>query len=115
MRRGAAIVEYGVLLAIVVAALVAMQIFVKRSMVGRLRGAADSIGEQYDPAHSQADITITVTNDTVTESEVFQDQVIDPINGTIGDVLVSTTTVNADQSQRTGSERIGPLGDNLWN
>lgn len=50
-KRGAFSIEYAVLIAIVIAALLGMQIFIKRSIMGRWRQAADTFGagKQYEP------------------------------------------------------------------
>lgn len=46
-KKGQSILEYGLLLAIVVAVLVAIQLYVKRSVQGRFKQSADQIGEQF--------------------------------------------------------------------
>jgi len=43
-------VEYALLIAVVIAALVAMQYYLKGASQGRLRESADQIGSQWDPA-----------------------------------------------------------------
>ena len=49
--RGQAAVEYAVLVAIVVAALVAMAVYTKRALSGKWRGVGDTFGygRQYEP------------------------------------------------------------------
>lgn len=49
-NRGQSTLEYALLIAAVVAGLVMMQIYLKRGVGGKLKGAADDIGEQFDPA-----------------------------------------------------------------
>jgi len=48
--RAASIIEYSLLLAVVVAAILGMQIYLKRAISGRWREAADTFGygRQYD-------------------------------------------------------------------
>lgn len=48
-RQGQSTVEYALLVGIIVAAALAMQVYVKRGTMGKMRDAADQIGEQYDP------------------------------------------------------------------
>jgi len=50
-RKGALAIEYAVLVAIVVAALVGMQVYIRRAICGRWREAADTFGHgrQYEP------------------------------------------------------------------
>ena len=54
-NKGNLILEYSVLIAIVVAALLCMQIYVKRAICGRWRQAADVFGSgrQYEPNVTQ--------------------------------------------------------------
>lgn len=47
--KGQSIFEYAVILAIVVASLITMRIYVKRAIEGRLRASTDEIGELYSP------------------------------------------------------------------
>ena len=48
-RKGQSTLEYAVLISVVVAALIAMQIYMKRGVQGKLRDATDQVGEQYAP------------------------------------------------------------------
>jgi len=46
-RKAQSTLEYAIITAVVVASLLAMQIYVKRGLQGRMRSSTDSIGEQY--------------------------------------------------------------------
>ncbi len=48
-RMGQSMLEYAVLIVLVAAALLTIQIYLKRGIQGRLRSAADDIGEQFSP------------------------------------------------------------------
>ena len=50
-NKGSLILEYSILIAIVIAALVCMQVYVKRALCGRWRQAGDVFGSgrQYEP------------------------------------------------------------------
>ncbi len=80
-RKGQSALEYSVLLAIIVAAIVVMQIYIKRGVQGRLREATDDIGEQYDPGHqtyerfsdSTSYVKEATTTDGVTSQAIVQD------------------------------------------
>ncbi len=52
MRKGTSIIEYSLLIAIVVAALIGMQIYFKRAVCANWKVAGDVFGSgrQYDPA-----------------------------------------------------------------
>jgi Flp pilus assembly pilin Flp len=51
LPRGQAAVEYAVLVAIVVAALISMAVYTKRALSGKWRGVGDTFGHgrQYEP------------------------------------------------------------------
>ena len=48
-KRGQSILEYSLIFAAVIVALVAINVYMKRSMQGRLRESSDQIGKQFDP------------------------------------------------------------------
>lgn len=66
--RGQTTLEYATVLIAVAAALVTMQVYVKRGISGRLRAAADSTGEPYDPRNTESRLTLASGSDTVTRS-----------------------------------------------
>ncbi len=51
LRRGSLAIEYTVLIAVVVAALIGMQVYVRRAICGKWRASADAFGygRQYEP------------------------------------------------------------------
>jgi uncharacterized protein (UPF0333 family) len=46
-RKGQSTLEYALIIAVVVAALLVVQIYMRRSVRGRLRSSSDQIGDQY--------------------------------------------------------------------
>jgi len=88
-RRAQSLIEYGIVICVIVAALAAMQVYIKSGYQGRLRGSADELsgGAGYSPgatyidnttdraiteyttSHSQGD-NVTETKKSITESEV---------------------------------------------
>ena len=72
---GQTTVEVAVLIAVVIAALITMQIYLKRGMQGRLRSAADSIGDPYDPRNTNAQMTLTSNSRSKTETTLERDRV----------------------------------------
>lgn len=44
--------EYAILLSLILAALVIMQVYIKRGYQGRLKQDADEVGQQYSPGHT---------------------------------------------------------------
>ena len=78
-KRGQSTLEYALLLAVIVAGLIAMQVYLKRGYQGRLRQSTDDIGEQYSPGYTTGTTTTnssSTTRDTiankVTRQDVFQ-------------------------------------------
>ena len=90
-RRGQSTVELAVLVAVVTGALLAMQIYIKRGVSGRLRDAADQTGEQFAPLSTTSQFT--VTRDT-TRTEQTQ------ASG------LATTNIQQDNQSRTGTEAV---------
>ena len=50
--RAQSTLEYAVVIACIVGALLAMQVYIKRGISGKLRSATDDIGQQYDPRNT---------------------------------------------------------------
>ena len=68
-KQAQSTLEYAIIVAVVVGALLAMQIYVKRGVQGRLRSSTDNIGDQYSAGNITAKYTTTaeqsVTKETV--------------------------------------------------
>lgn len=108
--------EYAVLIACIAAALVAMRIYIKRGIQGRVKDAADQIGEQYSAKTTTSKLTQTITNPEpvkITGTPVFID-VTDPVTGKtekreIMEVTRNeTTVVNINEGSY---EETGKLSD----
>ncbi len=82
--------EYVILIGVVVAALIAMGIYMKRGAQGQLRQAADQIGEQYSAG-------LTTSNYLVTSKQT-QREVLSNSGRT-------ETQINSEQT-RTGNETV---------
>jgi len=66
LRRAQSIVEFSVLVALVIAALVVMQVYIKRSYQGRIKRETDSLGQQYSPGHTTGATVVETTSNSVT-------------------------------------------------
>ena len=101
-KRGQSTLEYGVIIAVVVAALLAMQFYVKRGLQGRMKKASDDIGGQFSPENTTGNETI-VTSTTSSET-VTLDESGRPI-----------TDSEVTQGQtRTSGENVGALSQENW-
>lgn len=104
-KQGQSILEYSVILACVIAALVGMQIYVKRGISGGLRNSADTIGKQYDPNSISSSITTAITGDSFTKVETIP---LDSDDDGENDTSVSETyTVLGPDEMRRFDSRFG--------
>ncbi|HPN88618.1 MAG TPA: hypothetical protein PLH56_04690 [Candidatus Omnitrophota bacterium] len=81
-KRGQSTLEYAILIIIIIGALLSIQVYIKRGIQGRLKGAADDIGDQFSPGNTNSRITTrTISNTQETNyggeatSELLEDEV----------------------------------------
>lgn len=99
------------LIAVVAASLLAMQIYMKRSVSGRLRRAADEIGEQYAPRQTTGAFVTLSQGTTRTESTLVKGK--DGYN--YMDSVTYTGTKNIpERVSRGGEETVGPYQKSIW-
>lgn len=114
--------ETAVLILVIVGALIAMQVYLKRGIQGRLRSGVDSIGEQYDPKATSSSFTInhtsnaTTTTNTTTQEKSESIGPYDPVSGFYTGVeafvLANVTTTDTriethyDNTIRNGYEAV---------
>src|SRR5476649_1232961 len=67
-KRGQSTLEYAVLIVVIIGALLTIQVYIKRGVQGRLRSAADDIGDQYSDGNMNE---IRTTNRSSTTEETF--------------------------------------------
>ncbi len=99
-KKAQSTLEYGIIIAVVVGGLIAMQVYVKRGLQGRLRESADSLGDQFSAQHTTSTRTTTMTSNSYT-------------NTTGG--ANSTTSTSGNQSQAVNaSEEVENLTQEYW-
>lgn len=108
-HRGQAFIEYAMVIACIAAALMIMQIYIKRAVQGRFRESADSIGEHYAPGRMNSEITITQTGSTIINTELKRD----PDNPATK-LGLETATVIDETTSRTGYENTGKFENKLF-
>lgn len=59
--RGQSTIEYVLLIAVIIVAMLAVQIYCKRAVEGRMKQSADQIGEQWSTADSDYTIDVSTT------------------------------------------------------
>jgi len=70
IKKGQSVMETAVLVLVIVGALIAMQVYLKRGIQGRLRGGVDSIGEQYDPQATSSSFAISHDSSAITTTNI---------------------------------------------
>ena len=67
-KRGQSTLEYAVLIIVIIGALLTIQVYIKRGVQGRLKSAADDIGDQYSDGNTNS---IKKTLRSSTSEETF--------------------------------------------
>ena len=63
--KGQSSVEYAVLIIVIIGALLAIQVYIKRGIKGRLKSATDDIGDQYSPGNTNVYTTMHTKSTTL--------------------------------------------------
>ena len=89
--KGQSTLEYVILIGFVVAALIAMGVYMKRGVQGKLKESSDQVGDQYSAGNTTSLYT--------TKTDVQQTE-----NMAAGGA--TTTTIDRSISSKTGSETV---------
>ena len=110
-RRGQTTTEMAVLIMVIIFAFVAMQVYLKRGLQGRLRSNIDSIGEQYDYDKTTSEYNMIRESDVTTTSMVSEEMYIDPFawGGQYQNRVITTvhSQTNYDNTIKSGFEYVG--------
>ncbi len=93
-KRAQSTLEYALLIGVIVAGLIAMQMYLKRGYQGKLRESSDQIGDQYSPEHTTSKTSITKESTT---QETVQNKV------------TRTEFVEPEKTNQTNEEKIDTL------
>ena len=63
-KRGQSTLEYAVLIIIIIGALLSIQVYIKRGVQGRLKQAADDVGDQYSVGNTNVVKIMTTSSNT---------------------------------------------------
>ncbi len=63
-KKGQSTLEYAVLIIIIIGALLSIQVYIKRGIQGRLKGAADDIGDQFSVGNTNVVKTMRTSSQT---------------------------------------------------
>lgn len=98
-KRAQSTLEYAVLIGVLVAALIAMQSYIKRGYQGKLKESADSMGQQFSPGHTTYDYTTTSTTDSTEK---------------LSEDATTVTTIHNQATDKTGNERVDVGTQENW-
>ena len=91
-KKAQGTLEYVLLVTLVVSALVAMNIYFKRSISGKMRESTDQIGEQFEPTRTYTHEKTTYNEDATTTRK---------IGGAEGAGVTNTSTARAKVSEES--------------
>ena len=112
--KGQSVMETSILILVIVAALIAMQVYLKRGIQGRLRANVENIGEQYDPQATTSDFTLThISNETTITNTAVKNVILNSCVGpycgsTVDTVSITTSKIEThyDNTIKNGYENI---------
>ena len=101
-HTGQTTLEYAVVIVVIVAALLAMALYMKRGTMGKLRDSTDSLGGQFSPLNFKSSITVSSSGATSETSKADGEMV--------------TTNTAESRNSRDGDEHITSRldGETLW-
>jgi uncharacterized protein (UPF0333 family) len=103
-KRGQSTLEYGIIIAVIVAALITIQVYLKRGIQGKMKSAADDIGEQFSTVGT---VNITTTTNATTYENITGG------NLTAGKSPKTITDTQQIQN-RTSNVTVGNYTDEYW-
>ena len=104
MKKAQSTLEYAIITAIVIAALLSMNVYIKRGLQGGYRQQADNFGSQYAPKETTSDIINRIYGEGNTSTSTVEATV----DGK--DKLITTTDFDGFDGQESSSkEELGPF------
>ena len=101
-RRGQSTLEYAVLIVVIIGALLTIQVYIKRGVQGRLKSAADDIGDQYSDGNTNQ---VKVTNRSSESEETF---------GVVGQGISQTNLIGNEITNSTSNSVILNTQQEFW-
>lgn len=95
-KRGQSAIEYALVIVVAIAALLAVNVYMKKGMQGRLKESTDQIGRQWDVANFETYWKTTSSGTTCT-SEIRN------ASGTITTNITGSETINRSEYDRYGN------------
>jgi len=99
--------EYAVIIAVVMVALLAMNIYMRRGFSGRLRDIADTVGPQYWPGSTESDLrTIQEMDILSTIERVDAEEYYGDPDYADYYVTIQQEDIREEVTQKTGYEKV---------
>jgi len=108
-KKAQSVLEYAVIIFCLVVGLVAMSKYIRRSMQGKLREAADELGQQYDPEKTRGSYT-SISDASIrdwTKTQTEQNLIIDLDEDNVLEDVVFGKTENRTTFYATGTQTGG--------
>jgi len=80
-NKAQTILEYAAVVMCLTAALLAMQVYIKRGMQGRLRQLGDELGPQYAPRNTTGNHTLTYNTTYTTQVRTLSERQLSDVHG----------------------------------
>ncbi|MGD9014679.1 MAG: hypothetical protein PVI33_01455 [Candidatus Omnitrophota bacterium] len=112
-KKAQVTIEYAMVIICLIAALLSMQHYIRRATQGRLREAADTIGEQYDARNVNSRLTTTQTGQTITVTNQSEDISAEAESGRVFGIRTSTVTAG-ERVRRFGFEQLDDFPAGLY-
>ena len=106
MRRGQATLEYVYLLGILIVALIAMGIYMKRGFQGKYHELSEQVGSQYSP-----NATTTVSN--ITQNSTTISNLTSNVNKVYSTTAGVTGVTISAQSQKADTKAYSTMSSNI--
>ncbi len=91
-KKGQSTVEYALIAMVIVTALIAIMVYMRRAMMGRLKESSNSVGRQFDPTQPGGYETAWQTEGVgITETNEMRDV---GTGATMSDTVQSETTLD---------------------
>ncbi len=96
--KGQSTLEYAVLIVVIIAALIAMQVYLKRGVQGRMRESSDQIGDQFSPGYTQSNRVRTTYTNSMERTTAYD----------------TTTQIQNQYQNVTGYENVMSASNEYW-
>ncbi len=97
-KRGQNTLEYALIIAVVIAALLTINTYLKKGVQGRLKESTDQIGKQFDPEN------FTTASQTEGSGETVTDEIRDVKTGTTTSTITKAETVTKSDYEQWGKD-----------